>query len=105
MEALLERLTEYGVDFVLVGGYAAVAHGATLLTQDLDVCFRFTPENLGKLEAALKDLHPIHRMTPQRLPLDLSAPSTSSLKNLYLNTDWGPLDCLGRITGLRASSV
>ncbi|HHI68076.1 MAG TPA: nucleotidyltransferase, partial [Planctomycetes bacterium] len=37
LENLLERLIEGGVEFTLIGGFAAVAHGATFLTRDLDV--------------------------------------------------------------------
>ena len=99
-ETLLERLIQAEVEFVIVGGYAALAHGCTLLTQDLDVCCRFTSDNLLKVQAALKDLHPWHRMTPNRIPLALTEESCRGLKNLYLDTDWGVLDCLSEITGL-----
>lgn len=35
--ALLERLTDAGVEFCIVGGIAAVLHGATRATIDLDI--------------------------------------------------------------------
>jgi len=38
LELLLARLVEFRVRFVVVGGYAAAAHGVTLVTQDIDVC-------------------------------------------------------------------
>jgi hypothetical protein len=100
LESLLERLVQNRVAFVVVGGFAAVAHGVTLLTEDVDVCCRFTPANLLKLQAALADLHPVHRMTPARLPLDLTPQSCARLKNLYLDTDYGQLDCLGAVKGI-----
>jgi hypothetical protein len=92
LESLLNRLIQGDVEFVIVGGFAAVAHGVSLPTQDIDVCCQFTPENLLKLQAAIADLHPVHRMVPSRPPL----------QNLYLDTDWGQLDCLGEILGLGA---
>jgi hypothetical protein len=104
LESLLERLTRNRVAFVVVGGFAAVAHGVSLLTEDVDVCSRFTPANLLKLQAALADLHPVHRMTPARLPLALTAQSCAGLKNLYLDTDYGQLDCLGEVKGIGAYS-
>lgn len=110
-ETLLERLIRSGAEFVIVGGYAAVAHGCTLLTQDLDVCCRFSSENLMSIQKALTDLHPVHRMTPNRIPLSLTPETCRGLKNLYLDTDWGALDCLSEITGIgnyekvRAESV
>ncbi len=100
LRSLVDRLLDHNVEFVIVGGYAAVAHGASMLTQDMDVCCRFSPENLLKLQRALAGLRPVHRMTAQRMPLKLTAATASTLKNLYLDTTLGQLDCLGSITGL-----
>jgi hypothetical protein len=97
---LLERLNQHEVEYVLVGGLAAVLHGVTLVTRDVDICCAFTPENLSRLGQALADLHPVHRMTPQRLPLVLTPGLCARLKNLYLQDDWGILDCLSKVNGL-----
>ena len=75
-------------------------HGVTLVTQDVDVCCRFCPENLGRLEAAVRDLHPVHRQTPQRLPFVLDERLARELTNLYLRTDLGVIDCLGQVAGI-----
>ena len=98
--SLLRRLARAGVNFVIVGGYAGVVHGCTLVTQDIDICCDFSPTNLLALQAALADLHPVHRMTPGRLPLELTAESVGEFRNLYLDTDLGHLDCLSEIQGL-----
>jgi len=84
----------------VVGGFAAVAHGVTLLTQDIDVCCPVTADNLMRLQAALADLHPVHRMPPERPPLRLTPETATEFRNLYLETDWGQLDCLGEILGV-----
>lgn len=84
----------------MVGGFAAVAHGVTLLTQDIDVCCRFTVDNLMRIQDALSDLHPVHRMPHQRPPLRLTPQTAVDFRNLYLETDWGQLDCLGEIRGV-----
>ena len=99
-ESLLNRLIQSKVEFVIVGGFAAVAHGVSLPTQDIDVCCRFTPENLLRLQEALAGLHPVHRMVPSRPPLQLTMETCAGLRNLYLDTDWGQLDCLGDILGV-----
>lgn len=99
-ESLLERLIQHNVEFVVVGGFAAVAHGVSLLTQDIDICCRFTPENLLKLQDSLSDLHPVHRMTPKRLAVNLTATNCTGLKNLYLDTDYGQLDCLSEVLAI-----
>lgn len=46
---LLEILKDNNVDFVVVGGLAAVAHGSSQVTQDIDICINLQPENLDKL--------------------------------------------------------
>jgi hypothetical protein len=97
LRVLLERLTTSGLDFVVVGAYAAIIHGASVVTRDVDVCFKFNPENLYRLRDALADLHPVHRMTPKRLPLELNEENVQRLRNLYLETDLGSIDCLGEI--------
>lgn len=38
LNRLLERLCDADVDFVVGGGFAAMLHGSTLVTRDLDVC-------------------------------------------------------------------
>lgn len=100
LQRLLQRLDEAGIEFVLVGGYAAMLHGSSLLTRDVDVCALLTPANIEKLRAALGDLHPQHRLSlPRQSFLDEPPPGTA-LNHLYLSTDWGALDFLGSITGI-----
>lgn len=72
LESLLHRLIQYRLEFVIVGGFAAMAHGVTLLTQDIDVSMPFNRRSLRSLEEALADLHPVHRLTPARLPFELN---------------------------------
>jgi hypothetical protein len=92
-------LVEGNVEFVLVGGFAAMAHGSTLLTRDVDICCRFSQANLMRLQAALQGLHPVHRSRPD-IPLELTPEQCASLRNLYLTTDLGILDCLGEVLGV-----
>ena len=99
-QALLARLEASGLEFVVVGGVCVVYHGAPLATFDLDVCCPFGWENVQRIEAALHDLHPVHRLTAGKLPLATTRGSFGELKNLYLQTDWGKLDCLGEVSGV-----
>jgi hypothetical protein len=96
---LTRRLIEAQVDFVLVGGFAAAAYGVTLLTRDVDICCRFDEPNLMRIQTALAGLHPVHRSRPD-MPLELTPDECARLKNLYLRTDLGPLDCLGEVLGV-----
>ena len=100
LNQLVHRLITARVEFVLVGGFAAIAHGVSLMTQDVDVCCPFSPENIRAIHSAVADLHPVHRMTPQKLPFVWSLELCAGLKNLYLDTDFGPLDCLSSVLGV-----
>lgn len=100
LHSILEKLVESQFDFVIIGGFAAVAHGATMLTEDLDVCCPFSEQNLLKLEDAIGGLHPVHRLVPGRPAYARSQVDISALKNLYLDTDWGALDCLSEVKGI-----
>lgn len=97
---ILERLSDAGIEFVIVGGYAALTHGSSFLTRDLDLCAILAPATIEKLRGALADLHPKHRLTPQRLSFLEHPPDGIEVENLYLETDIGILDILSTITGV-----
>ena len=98
--ALLQRLADAGLDFVIVGGFAAVTHGSSYLTRDVDICAVLTPENIAKLREALADWNPLHRMTPRRLSFLTYPAAGESIQNLYLETDKGVIDIMSSITGV-----
>ena len=99
-KALLRSLQQQQVEFVIIGGVCGIMHGMTLVTTDLDVCCRFSAENLYRIQAAVRELHPYHRLAPNKLPLELTDELCNRLKNLYLQTDLGKLDCLGEVAGI-----
>jgi hypothetical protein len=57
IDRLLATLERHEVDFLLVGGVAAIAHGALRPTDDLDCLVRRSGENLARLAAAMRELH------------------------------------------------
>lgn len=99
-EALLARFAGLKVEFVIIGGICNVLHGVTLVTKDVDVCCRFTLKNLNRIETAVRDLQPVHRQTPNRIPFELTDELAARLKHLYLRTDWGVIDCLSEVAGI-----
>ncbi|MGA2864731.1 MAG: nucleotidyltransferase [Verrucomicrobiota bacterium] len=99
-QTLLGRLKQHDVEFVIIGGVCGVLHGLSLVTFDLDLCCRFSADNLKRIEAAVKDLHPCHRLTADKLPFALTEELASRLRNLYLHTDLGLLDCLSEVAGV-----
>ena len=99
LSELTRRLIEAQVEFVLVGGFAALAHGVTLVTRDVDICCRFSEANLMRIQTAVENLHPAQRSRPDLL-LALTPERCASLKNLHLKTDLGAVDCLGEVLGV-----
>jgi len=97
---LLERLNKHAVEYVLVGGVAAVVHGSQLVTGDVDICSPLEAPNLARIVAALSGLQARFRMTPDRRPLPLEPERLAGFKNLYLETDLGQLDVLSEIAGV-----
>jgi hypothetical protein len=111
LNRLIERPCDAGIDFVVVGGFAGILHGSTLVTRDLDVCVVLSAENVERLREVFRDLRPRHRFSSPKLSfLDNPEPGVS-LNKLYLETELGPIDLLGSIKGVgefehvRAASV
>jgi hypothetical protein len=53
---LIERLVDAGVEFVIVGGFAVIAHGYVRATKDLDIVPAPTRGNYERLAALLREL-------------------------------------------------
>jgi hypothetical protein len=93
LAALLDALVAARVEFIVVGGAAAVLHGAPITTQDLDIVHRRTPENVHRLLAVLDRLDAVvrdpagRRLRPQQEHL-------LGQGQLNLLTSLGPLDPL-----------
>src|SRR4051812_25267587 len=55
-EHIIAVLDRHSVDYVLVGGFAAVAHGAPHITNDIDITPKDSLDNLARLSTALTEL-------------------------------------------------
>ena len=98
-EALLSTLDRSRVEYIVVGGAAAIAHGSARFTQDLDIVYSRSPENLDRLVAALRDLKPYLRGAPPGLPFTWDRETLSHGLNFTLETSLGPIDLFGEIPG------
>lgn len=96
---LLRTLADANVEFIVVGGVAATVHGSPRFTQDVDVVYSRSTENLNRLVSALKPLKPYLRGAPPGLPFDWSTATLKAGLNFTLITTAGDLDLLGEITG------
>ena len=94
--ATIRALTEGHVDFILVGGFAAVLNGAPINTFDVDVVHSREPTNISRLLPVLESLDAIYRIQPaRRLKPTESYVASPGHQNLI--TRYGPLDLLGTI--------
>ena len=97
--ALISALDEADVDFILIGGLAANAHGSPRFTQDVDIVYSTDKANLGRIVTALRPLEPYLRGAPPGLPFEWSVKTLASGLNFTLTTTAGSLDILGEIVG------
>jgi hypothetical protein len=93
---LLKVLVLHEVDFILVGGVAAILQGAPVSTFDLDIVPRRTDENLDRLLAALQEVG-APSSDPAGRHLVPDADKVRTLRTQRLLTDDGPLDVMESI--------
>ena len=96
---LMRVLVEAGVQFIIVGGAAATAHGSARLTQDLDVVYARDTANLDRIVLALSSHHCYLRGAPPGLPFTLDRRTLERGLNFTLTSDLGDIDLLGEIVG------
>lgn len=100
---ILTRLRD--VQYLVVGGFAAVLYGAPTITGDLDIMPSADEENIARLAGVLESLHTVvrePRSTGRRLEvtaglLQQTAESASFGGQLRTRTAAGPLDILWRL--------
>lgn len=92
---VIRRLARNDVEFIVVGMMAGVLRGAPVMTADLDIVHRRSPENVSRLLRVLADLDAMYRHDSRRL-----RPGESHLLSpghQLLTTTCGDLDCLGTV--------
>ena len=107
----LEALDRHGVEYVLVGGLGARAHGATRPTSDIDLVPDGDDDNLARLAAALLELNARLRVggmtddEARQLPVQLDAETLRSFGSSTWMTDAGPIDVLRDLRDRDGSDV
>lgn len=100
---LLAALDRHGVEYLLVGGGAAIAYGATRPTVDLDCLPDRSRENLDRLANAMRELNARLRVEglsddeAKELPVNLSAEALGRMEISTWRTDGGDFDVLADI--------
>jgi hypothetical protein len=92
----LRALHDGCIEFILVGGLAAVLNGAPVNTFDVDVVHSRDAANIDRILPVLESLDAVFRIQPERR-LRPNASHLASTGHLNLITRYGPLDLLGTI--------
>ena len=100
LQKLLKALYQEKVEFVIIGGLAAVLQGSAYVTADFDLCYSRKKDNLEKLARVLASFHPLLRAIPDQVPFSLDVSALRSGMNFTLTTDVGDVDILGEVTGI-----
>ena len=98
-EKAMAVLTEAKLEFIIIGGVAGTLHGSAFITQDLDLVYSRSRENIGRLAAALAAHEPYLRGAPPGLPFKWDEATIRRGLNFTLTTSFGDLDLLGEVTG------
>lgn len=102
LEPVLGALDRHGVDFVVVGGVAGLAHGSAYPTYDFDIAYSRDPANLKRLARALADIGVTLRGAPPDLPFQLDAQTLANGANFTFDTEFGSFDILGDVAGIKS---
>jgi hypothetical protein len=100
VDRLLQALSRNGVDFVIIGGMAGLAHGSAYPTFDLDISYARDQANLERMVAALEEVGVILRGAPADLPFQLDARTLANGANFTFDSPHGSFDILGDPAGI-----
>jgi hypothetical protein len=91
--AICAVLNEEGVEFVVLGGFAAIIHGSSLPTEDIDVIPSRSEANLERLATALKRLGTKIRTSDEPIETRIDAAFIRNMPHmLNLVTQFGDID-------------
>ncbi len=86
-EGLLAALDRQGVEYIVVGGAAALAHGSARFTQDLDIVYSRSADNLtpqpGATYRSFAGTEAYPGWAPPGLPLPLGSSDVDERAELH----------------------
>ena len=94
-EALIDALLEGGVEFVVIGGMAAMLRGAPLMTADVDIIHDREPANVDRELSVLRAIRA--RLRADSRNIVPTASMLSGRGHVLLDTTLGPIDALCEI--------
>ncbi len=94
---ILRVLTDAQVEFIIVGGLAAIAHGASQSTRDFDAVAPLSVENCQRILRALGPYEPRFYQSLNKPRVERTAEALAEFRNLYFGTTLGIVDLLGSL--------
>jgi hypothetical protein len=99
-EKVVRLFNSSQIEYILIGGWAAILHGSVRTTVDSDFVYRRSSENSEKLVTALQPFSPYLRGAPPGLPFKFDKATIRNGLNFTLTTNGlGDLDLLGEVAG------
>lgn len=94
LREIVAGLTRHRVDYVLIGGLAAVAWQSPYPTQDIDICPSKDSDNLARLASALTELRArrVTDLDPEGVEVEITKSFLQSANELAFMTPFGPID-------------
>jgi predicted nucleotidyltransferase len=102
LREILDVFLRHGVEFVLVGGLAGMAHGSNYPSFDVDLAYERSRENIKRLVGALREIGVRLRGAPADLPFIPDARTIENGVNFTFITPYGDLDLLADVGGVRS---
>jgi hypothetical protein len=96
---VIPPLVRAKIDFILIGGMAAVLHGSARVTFDVDIVYDRSEANLKRLVEALRPVAPYLRGAPAGLPFRFDLAALRNGLNFTLATTLGDVDLFGEVAG------
>ena len=91
--AMCSILNEEGVEYVVLGGFAAILRGSPVTTHDLDVIPSRERSNLDRLGRALTRMNAMIRVSGDPVPTKIDGGFLANMPHmLNLVTDFGEMD-------------
>jgi len=97
---MVSGLSQAGVRSVVIGGLAARAHGSTRITEDLDVCYDASPDNVRRLAQVLASWNAYLRGVEPGLPFVMDERMLRNTPVMTLVTDRGAIDIMDVVAGV-----
>ena len=99
-EQIISARVAAGVRFVVIGGVAATIQGSARLTNDIDICYDTSPDNVDRLVRLLARWKAYLRGVERGLPFILDARAFRTTPIMTLTTTMGDVDVLDVVPGV-----